>query len=496
MKKRPLGICLFICALTAMTVTACDCEKSSHRERRLAAESAATATGADPEATATPPAHPVDAIPEAEASEVLSQWLTAQNSGNFAAYSSLYASRFSGIKRTQTRTSAYDRAGWMRDRQRMFRQPMTVTASNVHVQTTSANADIAFTQLWSSAGYSDEGPKRISLVRENGALRIATEEMLASAPLGELDAALSGGTFISVPAEGGALMLIAHAAATEATGAPRLYSTDEPYVVVKESAPSVPANFRALEGREVTVVERGRTCVGRITGARIARVIVPHFSVAQAWNGEGDEPSRPMPAAARAAEAWAMGTYTYYAALVATECHAPVAVSFEPIANVQSFTPREPTAAERATIRQAFEGTARFATLENAYRAYITESGVDEDHPAAPAQRPLWAAADPTVVFSHGDRRIATVVHNSESCAGFASAGWASFELEGTAALEHPEPVVIADYISVVAVFDNEGDGNLEAIVRQGLASWALIRIAPSVGRMRMIEVDYLDCPC
>lgn len=446
---------------------------------------------------------PVGAADEARASaetsarELLDRWLVAQNAGDFEAYSALYASRFTGVKRTPDRTVAFDRDGWMRDRRRMFGRPMTVAVSDVAIRATSSMVSILFTQRFASGRYSDEGQKRISLVREEGRWVIATEEMLASSRLGEAEAALTVGTFVAVPAGEGALAIVAPAHENEATGTPVLLSSEEPFVVVRETTSAIPASVAALQGREVTVVERDRTCTGRVSNVRIARLVVPHFGMVQRWNGDdGGMAVRPASESERAAEAWALGTTSYYAAVVASECRHPVAVTFAPRETVQSFAPRVPTLAERSALRRAFERTSRFAALERSYVDYRTEWTPDEAPPAPPAQRAAWAEAASTVVFEREGRAVATVVHNSEGCGGFDASAWASFELGARGPVEHRVRGSIGDYVSVVAVFDVEGDGALEAVIRRGLASYALVRLTPAASVIRAVEVDYLDCAC
>ncbi len=110
---------------------------------------------------------------------LLARWLDAQNRGDFAAYQALYARDFTGVRRSGEKVVELDRAAWMRDRARMFKKPMRVAADDVR----SSPSMIELTQTWSSGTYRDRGPKRLTLVNEEGALRIAREEMLASRPL-------------------------------------------------------------------------------------------------------------------------------------------------------------------------------------------------------------------------------------------------------------------------------------------------------------------------
>ena len=129
------------------------------------------------------------ADPKSDAHVLLLRWLDAQNTGNFADYQSLYAPSFTGVRRSGPRTASFDRAGWMADRERMFRKPMTVSAEKVRVIADAASARVIFVQRWASGGYSDVGAKELVLRRGPGGFRIAREELFGSATgkAGEVD---------------------------------------------------------------------------------------------------------------------------------------------------------------------------------------------------------------------------------------------------------------------------------------------------------------------
>lgn len=121
------------------------------------------------------------ADPKIDAKALLDAWSAAQNAGNFDAYQSLYAPGFTGVRRSGSRTASFDRAGWMQDRERMFRKKMTVSAENVRIIADAASARVIFVQRWASGGYSDVGAKELVLRRGPAGFRIAREELLASA---------------------------------------------------------------------------------------------------------------------------------------------------------------------------------------------------------------------------------------------------------------------------------------------------------------------------
>jgi ketosteroid isomerase-like protein len=112
----------------------------------------------------------------ADARALIARWVEAQNQGDFAAYQSLYARTFTGVRRSGGRTVNLDREGWMRDRKRMFGKPMKVTVGDLQL----SPAGATFTQTFESGRYQDSGKKQLAFAREEGGLRIAREEMLES----------------------------------------------------------------------------------------------------------------------------------------------------------------------------------------------------------------------------------------------------------------------------------------------------------------------------
>lgn len=133
-------------------------------------------------------------VPAERAQALLATWLAAQNRGDFAAYQALYAADFHGVRRSGARVIRLDRAGWLKDRARMFKQPMKVSAGAPQIGPAERGVALLFEQTFASGSYRDVGQKRLVVVDEGGALRIASEEMLSSdlrpEPLKPTDAAL------------------------------------------------------------------------------------------------------------------------------------------------------------------------------------------------------------------------------------------------------------------------------------------------------------------
>jgi hypothetical protein len=116
------------------------------------------------------------------AKALVDSWVDVQNRGDFAGYSVLYASGFTGIRRSAARTVKLDRSGWLRERERMFQKKPTVDATDVRIAPAADGSSITveLEQRWESASYSDVGKKTLTLVTEDGKLRISHEEMINS----------------------------------------------------------------------------------------------------------------------------------------------------------------------------------------------------------------------------------------------------------------------------------------------------------------------------
>ena len=72
---------------------------------------------------------------ELQARRLVDAWLAAQNSGDFAAYGTLYAERFQGIRRTGDKTVRLPgKQVWLADRARMFERAMTVSIADLHAR--------------------------------------------------------------------------------------------------------------------------------------------------------------------------------------------------------------------------------------------------------------------------------------------------------------------------------------------------------------------------
>lgn len=119
-------------------------------------------------------------IPRAEAESFIADWAKTQQDGDFVRYSAMYAPEFRGVRRTGAAKASLDRDGWLQDRERMFKAPVTIVVDRTEIETAPDQATATFVQRWSSGKFADAGRKRMRLRRGESNLLITEEDMLCS----------------------------------------------------------------------------------------------------------------------------------------------------------------------------------------------------------------------------------------------------------------------------------------------------------------------------
>ena len=103
----------------------------------------------------------IEPIAKGAVKALMDRWLTAQNDGDFTTYEELYAARLEGVRRSGEKVVRLDRAGWVKERKRMFKRKMVVELSDLEIDVFTRSAIATFTQRWASGKYEDIGPKQI-----------------------------------------------------------------------------------------------------------------------------------------------------------------------------------------------------------------------------------------------------------------------------------------------------------------------------------------------
>jgi hypothetical protein len=147
---------------------------------------------------------------------------------------------------------------------------------------------VVLEQRFKQGKFQDTGPKELVVVRDNGDLRIAREEMLSSTVVGKQRAAAAGvaETYLMLDGE----VLLEEDTSLDIRGKPALDPADGS------------ASFRArvavdragvpLAGKTFTVYGAdGASCQSRLDRVSLVSGITPHFGTVAEWHGQGDTPA-------------------------------------------------------------------------------------------------------------------------------------------------------------------------------------------------------------
>jgi molybdate transport system substrate-binding protein len=233
----------------------------------------------------TPPPVKKAGLDETAVRDVVTAWLDAQNKGDFAAYQALYAERFGGVKRVGARRWKFDRKGWMKDRERMFGKPMTVTADEIDVHVSTSSAVVRFKQTFEQGRFKDAGDKQLVIAEDKTGLHIGREEMLQSTVV-EGPGSTKARGFGVLEADEHAWIVVGNGGGpTKGTPAMAKAGTGYDFAVL-EDADALDPPWQKLIGQAVTFFPSGATCP--IAGYRVLTVLSPHFGTVYEWRGDED----------------------------------------------------------------------------------------------------------------------------------------------------------------------------------------------------------------
>jgi hypothetical protein len=485
-------------AAAVVIAVACGSQDTGTKPAREPAPAAAPAQLAAPVPEAPAPSLPTDGV-----RALVQRWLAAQNDGDFDAYEPLYAERFYGVKRSGARTYRFDRAGWLRDRERMFGKKMTVSAGAIDINAGPAQAIVRFQQTWASGAFKDVGLKQLVVVDESGELRIAREELLASELVGD-GAAGDGGlpttAFAFALDEGTPFLVIARAGVEhEAPGEPTLLARGTPSVAVKAAAADrLPDAARAWTGREVVLVGAlGPVCRGAVVAIEVLAGVEPHFGTLAEWDGTVGE-SRASPHRI-AREVWRMAAgERWLVARVAPSEGACKGALWGRIDDQQLIPRLHDVSGDAALGVAALRAPVmtRFRALK-AYKAIQRGFG-DEVGSKAPWDG--YDGAEPRVAVFYDDRteaRYAAVAATAGAgCGEFYAELWALFQIVPRAG--GSELVLLSDETAPgplfmpEAVVDADADGIVEFVGDGAVARL----VGPTYRVVRRFAYPSFDCPC
>ncbi|GEM_PF-619931 len=468
-----------------------------------------TGKNAEPAAKPAPPpaavtvdvARVVPAIAAADLQAVFSAWLSAQNDGDFDAYSKLYAERFVGIKRSGARTRSFKREGWLRDRKRMFAKAMKVEAARMEMSATAESAVISFEQAWASGSYKDVGPKQLVIIKTPNGLRLAREEMLRSElAAGEAKAKpLSARTFgfIVHSEEHAYVVLSRNVDSAWAAGRPKVLSMSPHAVTVRDvNAAKLPAEIAKIKGLELRLNgPSGQVCRGVVDKLVVMGRVTPHFSTIGYWRGE--EGGRPLPSQTIAKEAWSLGDTGRLVVgrikpVKANICRGAVWAHDASAPEPTILGPVTPSPLLIRAAQRAFRKLKGYREIQKSYLEMTKLPRAehwDRFNKSAPSIQVLGSKDGLT-------KYVAVSAHAGDGCGDFIGEYWAIWRVKGTD--DKPSLVLMTDdrapgrfFVPRLAT-DLDGDGTHEFISADGL----LQPVGPVLRESQGIEVPNLDCPC
>lgn len=428
---------------------------------------------------------------ETNARAFIQRWLNAQNEHDFTAYSALYASRFSGTKRVGSYSRRFDRSGWLRDRQPMFRDGVIVQATELKLSGSAGAVRAVFTQDFSAPGFHDRGQKELFLVAQPTGLAIAREEMLVShvaeaAPVLE-SAVLAFHRDGPVVETGftGAL-----------PGEPRLLprgGSDSFDVALALAPAALSEATRAWLGKSITVYAKdGARCEGAVVRFELRVKAEPHFGMRQAWAGEeGATKATPREIAK---QIWnlARDDERFAVAVLDRECHGVWAMT-----HAASFiSATAPAAPVRAAALSAFKALPAYRELQ---ARFARES-------ANPKQ--AWESVDGqlNVVELRSTPETALLVVSARGgvgCGGFGGNLSAIWKVTGADARATFTPRGVfkdsIDLLKVHGAVDQNADGSLELLAGPDVFAdeISVLRLGASgYERKVLFSTSFWDCGC
>jgi hypothetical protein len=439
-----------------------------------------------------------------EVQKLVDTWLEVQNSGNAKEYTKLYAKRMTGIKRVGPKVSQYDRQRWLTDRVPRFAKKQEVSVAEVHTALTPALARVTFVQTYATGTFKDVGRKELLIVREDGKLKIAKEEMLESKVVGSeppppplppeqfsLAAAVTTSSWLVLGP-----MTPGDAVTTDA-GNGKVLQRGAPWAASAPLAPALASRFAVWQGLDVVGYgPAGQVCSGQVVELAALSQITPHFGTVQSWDGVPASEGQPAePPTADKEVAKQLFELAGEAAVPAARVEPAAGQSCQEAlwyraAKQPKAAPLSKLAAkEGAVFRAAVAGLEQLAAYTAVQKSFLTDVP-----PPRPAQWSMWESPPDVTVFAGGGKKFVAVRKQAgDFCGGFGGdvAGVWLVAQDGAA----PRLQLIATHPElqdIEGVVDIDGDGEPEFLSNHTL--WR--KVGPVWQPTQKFEVPYLDCPC
>jgi len=347
-------------------------------------------------AAADPPARPAAAarLDATKVGALIDAWLDAQNKGDFAAYQALYADRFGGIKRVGSRIWRFDRKGWLADRGRMFKRPMTVDAEDREVDVTGAMAVARFHQTYEQGKFKDAGEKQLVVVDTPAGPRIAREEMLRSTVLdGPGSPKASGFAVLD------GWLVLAGEGTYATTGEPTMKEGGLADYAVTQPVTGLGEAWTKRIGQTVTLYPSGAQC--KIGAYQQLDLLSPHFMTRMEWRGDEDGDGTPehAPLEGKALAAQIQGSGATYLVAALDGC---TPGESDVIAVAGSGAPWKVASddALAASVEKAFHADAAYRALDDEYKKEYGGSGAWTDAEDGSEDVTLWRSPDGKATYA------------------------------------------------------------------------------------------------
>lgn len=436
-------------------------------------------------------------VTSAEASALVDAWLSAQNAGDFKAYEALYAGRFEGVRRSGVHVARLDRARWMKERARMFGKPTKVVAKDRVITTSHEGAEVRFLQSWSQEGYSDEGEKRMVLVRDHGKLAISREEMLRSQVAAGIALPVERFALV-VKAPDVRIVLSDDAREVWTTGATSVVSMGDPVTTRRAvDVAKLPPGLAGWIGQRVEMFgTTARVCEATVTGLSVIGRVTPHFGTTGRWTGTGDSEGQPKPKASEIAEeAWALTASAgsgKSGRLLVAEVRAEGAGQCARALWARRASEPAPVLVEMRAADRKLQAEV-MAELRKTKAWAETQKSYEEQR--EPKDQPRWDEYDARVdarTFEHpsGTTLVTLSITSGTGCGSFGGTLSGVWKREGGGLKAVSEPK--GEELKPVSAGDVDGDGVVELMFGEGAMR------ARGGGRYEVekLVVPFLDCGC
>ncbi len=432
-------------------------------------------------------------LTELAVKRLLDDWLVAQNEHSFESYEKAYASRFTGIKRTGSKTSKMDRRHWLLDRRQMFPRIVSVRAKDPQIALQSKTASLRFEQYWASKNYEDRGTKQMTIVLEDGLPRIAREELLESRAIGAQSTRQTpvhlvyrfGGQDYLVVGDGAKLVK------------PELREAAGTFVAFGDVDLSDARAMADWQGRSLRVFSvSGKHCTaegGRVVGIALA---LPHFSEQGRWD------TQKVPPAERAQIIAEMGRPQYAVEIDAVKGNCGDLVlgqaASQPVTKVAEETSDE--AAKRVALT-VFENLPKYQAQQKDLDQFIAESEKEAGHsqPKTP-----WTEYSPVIrsqrSFRLGDEHYVWLSYDAgPGCGGWDGGLAMLFRVHPGKELQvTPIPPPKGAFYptgDVTSLTDVNADGRVELLLHPTFSSGTLL-LDESLQPVEQVNYVNFDCPC